>query len=386
MEIRYPDYYGKFRCLAGDCPDTCCVGWEIRLDKETRKRYRREAVRRDEMGKKFRKYVRNGHFVPADGFCPFLDGHGLCSICTELGEDAMCKTCRRYPRHEEDYGRLHERLLLLSCPEAVRLVISEGNGEYLVKKRPNRPVSMAGIDEGLLSLLLSMRETLWRIGKNRCLSMDGRLLMALSLGHDAMRRLRAGRPEKILTLLSRYEADTAPEQFLRLLNRREQAESRFAFMADFMEVLSGLSPISPKWPNMLERCRKTLYHEPGCRARYDGEREKFLLENPELTLHWERLFGYFIYSFFLSSLYDGDVYGNVRLAVYCTFAVMELDFAEWRMSSRPVDGWDGKQAEICHVFARQVENSDENRKVLAEVLTERRFGIGEAAAGVPVRF
>ena len=65
---------------------------------------------------------------------------------------------------------------------------------------------------------------------------------------------------------------------------------------------------------------------------------------------------------------------------------MELDFAEWRMSSRPVDGWDGKQAEICHVFARQVENSDENRKVLAEVLTERRFGIGEAAAGVPVRF
>ncbi len=386
MEIRYPDYYGKFRCLAGDCPDTCCVGWEIRLDKETRKRYRREAMRRDEMGKKFRKYVRNGHLVPADGFCPFLDGHGLCSICTELGEDAMCRTCRRYPRHEEDYGRLHERLLLLSCPEAVRLVISEGKGEYLVKKRPNRPVSMAGIDEGLLSLLLSMRETLWRIGKNRCLSMDGRLLMALSLGHDAMRQLRAGRPEEVLALLSRYEADTAPEQFLRLLNRREQAKSRFAFMADFMEVLSGLSPISPKWPDMLERCRKTLYHEPGCRARYDGEREKFLLENPELTLHWERLFGYFIYSFFLSSLYDGDVYGNVRLAVYCTFAVMELDFAEWRTSGCPADGWDGKQAEICHVFARQVENSDENRKVLAEALTAGLFGIGEAAAGVPVRF
>ena len=216
--------------------------------------------------------------------------------------------------------------------------------------------------------------------------MDGRLLMALSLGHDAMCRLRAGRPEKIFSLLSRYEADTAPEQFLRLLNRREQAESRFAFMADFMEVLSGLSPISPKWPDMLERCRKTLYHEPGCRARYDGEREKFLLENPELTLHWERLFGYFIYSFFLSSLYDGDVYGNVRLAVYCTFAVMELDFAEWRTSGCPADGWDGKQAEICHVFARQVENSDENRKVLAEVLTAGRFGIREAAAGVPVRF
>ena len=29
MEIRYPEYYKQFRCLAGECPDTCCVGWEI---------------------------------------------------------------------------------------------------------------------------------------------------------------------------------------------------------------------------------------------------------------------------------------------------------------------------------------------------------------------
>ena len=35
MEIRYPEYYKQFRCLAGECPDTCCVAWEIRVDRET---------------------------------------------------------------------------------------------------------------------------------------------------------------------------------------------------------------------------------------------------------------------------------------------------------------------------------------------------------------
>ena len=28
MEIRYPNYYKKFHCIAGACPDTCCAGWQ----------------------------------------------------------------------------------------------------------------------------------------------------------------------------------------------------------------------------------------------------------------------------------------------------------------------------------------------------------------------
>ena len=39
MRIRVPDYYEKFRCLAGDCPHTCCEKWEVVIDQETAMSY-----------------------------------------------------------------------------------------------------------------------------------------------------------------------------------------------------------------------------------------------------------------------------------------------------------------------------------------------------------
>ena len=39
MKIYTPSYYARFRCLAGDCRDTCCRGWEIDIDPESYARY-----------------------------------------------------------------------------------------------------------------------------------------------------------------------------------------------------------------------------------------------------------------------------------------------------------------------------------------------------------
>ena len=35
MKIYVPDYYKDFRCLAGDCKHSCCIGWEIDIDEDT---------------------------------------------------------------------------------------------------------------------------------------------------------------------------------------------------------------------------------------------------------------------------------------------------------------------------------------------------------------
>mgnify|MGYP006874698003 CR=1 FL=1 len=34
----YPDYYKEFKCIAGECRHSCCIGWEIDIDEETYKR------------------------------------------------------------------------------------------------------------------------------------------------------------------------------------------------------------------------------------------------------------------------------------------------------------------------------------------------------------
>lgn len=33
--IRRPSYYKDFRCIASDCTENCCIGWEIDVDEQT---------------------------------------------------------------------------------------------------------------------------------------------------------------------------------------------------------------------------------------------------------------------------------------------------------------------------------------------------------------
>lgn len=42
MLVRVPDYFDQFACLAGDCPHSCCIGWEVVIDEDTARRYRAE--------------------------------------------------------------------------------------------------------------------------------------------------------------------------------------------------------------------------------------------------------------------------------------------------------------------------------------------------------
>ena len=37
MQYIIPHYYKKFACIGGDCPDTCCAGWQIMIDPFTEK-------------------------------------------------------------------------------------------------------------------------------------------------------------------------------------------------------------------------------------------------------------------------------------------------------------------------------------------------------------
>lgn len=398
MQVRYPEYYGKFHCLAGACPDTCCVGWEILVDRESLARYRRVRQADRELGEKLRKFIRRGRIVPVHGKCPFLEASGLCGIMDKLGEDAACRTCRNYPRHREDYGELQEILLLLSCPEAARLVLAEEAARFIVREFPGRPVNLGGIDEPLLKALLQVRGLFWEMGLERDMPFTPRMQRVLALAHDVQRRLDMGNEAEIEDVVRRYREDAGGKRFLERLGRPAGQPAgdglpRFLLMSDFMESLTELETISRDWPGLLESCRKILYHSADSRAQYQNAREKFFTGQPEAAAWLERIFSYFLYSFFLASLYDRDVYGKARMAVFCTWAVEELMVGSWRRETGGEEpaGLRGaagegacrsrgsrasaleKQAGLCHIFARQVENSEENRELLGRILGRKEF-------------
>ena len=47
----------------------------------------------------------------------------LCDLYAEKGEKMLCRTCRMYPRHIEEYEGIREISLSLSCVEAAKIIL-----------------------------------------------------------------------------------------------------------------------------------------------------------------------------------------------------------------------------------------------------------------------
>ena len=109
MEIRKPDFYDSFRCIAGHCPDSCCQMWDVAVDGEKARFYRGLP---GELGDRLRHYLQEEDgetYLTLEGTrCPMWREDGLCRIQAELGEEALCKTCRDFPRLRHDYGSFME--------------------------------------------------------------------------------------------------------------------------------------------------------------------------------------------------------------------------------------------------------------------------------------
>ena len=101
MRYLKPHFYDQFTCTAGDCPDTCCAGWQIVIDEDSLERYGKE---QGEFGKRLRNSIdwEEECFYQKNRRCAFLNDENLCDLYKALGPDALCDTCRLYPRHTEE--------------------------------------------------------------------------------------------------------------------------------------------------------------------------------------------------------------------------------------------------------------------------------------------
>ena len=63
---------------------------------------------------------KEGSFLQYHHRCAFLNDENLCDLYTEMGPDSLCRTCRMYPRHVEEFEGSREYSLCLSCMERRR--------------------------------------------------------------------------------------------------------------------------------------------------------------------------------------------------------------------------------------------------------------------------
>ena len=305
-------YFDRFRCIAGACPDSCCKEWDVQVDEATAACYR---ALPGALGDRLREVLReeDGETVMTiiDRRCPMWREDGLCRIQAELGEAALCKTCREFPRLTHDYGDFVEYGLELSCPEAARFILDAEPAPFLTEERPGE--GEAEYDEEAMAVLKATRQQVLSILSDDTRPVNEVLTLALLYGMQAQSELDGGEA-------CPFDAEAALED-ARSFARPGDPAAVLAFFRD-LEILT------PEWEALLAS------PQPGQWERHHLAMARYLAER-----YW------------LQAVSDYDLYSRVKFIVIACLLVKELGGDIYR---------------TAQLFSKEIENSAENVEAILD--------------------
>ena len=59
--IIIPSYAEDFVCIGGRCEDSCCIGWDIDVDKKTYKKY--SSTKNTDMSRRFSNHIKTERVI-----------------------------------------------------------------------------------------------------------------------------------------------------------------------------------------------------------------------------------------------------------------------------------------------------------------------------------
>lgn len=311
MLITKPAYFDDFRCIAGDCPDSCCKEWAVQVDPEAAARYR---ALPGALGYKLRQVLmeENGETVMTieNRRCPMWRDDGLCRIQAELGEEALCQVCRDFPRLRHDYGDFLELTLELSCPEAARLILNARPAPPATQSLPGGEGDYDPLD---MEILKATRQHMLSLLSDTGRPIPETLALALLYGCHAQSDLDSG---EMLPF--------APESALEEARSMEKPGD-YRPMLDFFRSLEILTP---EWEAMLDR------PTPG-----------------SWTDHHLALARYFVERYWLQAISDFDLYSRVKLMLISCLLVRHIG---------------GDIFRTAQLYSKELENNSDNVDALLD--------------------
>ena len=306
MLIIKPDYFDRFQCIAGACPDSCCKEWDVQVDDASAVLYRSLP---GPLGDRLREVLsdEDGEMVMTiiDGRCPMWRADGLCRIQAELGEEALCKTCREFPRLTHDYGDFMELQLELSCPEAAKYILTQNRPHTVTAETEDSQA--AEYDEEAMAVLKATREQVLSLIFDMSRPVPEALAAALLYGYQAQSELDG---EEVQL----FDADTALENI-----------QEFAKAGDFQEITDffrTLEVLTPDWAALLQSPSPAPW-----------------------TDYHRALAAYLVQRYWLQAVSDYDLYCRAKFILIACLLVKHLG---------------GNIFRTAQLFSKEIENSIDN--------------------------
>lgn len=266
MKLITPSFYKDFECIAGDCPDSCCQGWEVDADKDSLAYYKtisgkiRERIDsvldKDEFNNTIFRLTQNKR-------CPFLNDENLCDMHIAIGGEHTPYTCRTFPRFINDFGGTREMGISFSCPVASDMMWELKDSFDFTSELNDIPPSLNDIDAELYFFLQNSRKKAYSIVQNQDKPLNERLKELLDFGL------------KIQNEIDCYD----------------ECESGI----DFFEIFKNPEVINEEWVQKVNSANK----------------EGLVLN----TKSNENIAMYFLFRYFLNAVYDYDVLSKIKMAV-----------------------------------------------------------------------
>ena len=369
MLYTIPDYYQNFKCTADECEDTCCAGWQIAID-------RKSLVRYGKVSGKFRRRLNRsirwleGTFKQGEGGrCAFLNEENLCDLYSALGKESLCRTCRLYPRHVEEFEGLREISLSLSCPEAANLILGcEEPVHFLEAENPDREETYEEFDFFLFTKLEDARTLIFQILQNREYPIRLRMAIVLALAHDLQERIDKNALFEIDGLLKRYEKERVWTWFQEKLDNLDtEAKTQQEVCGNLFVILNHLEVLRDDWKGYVKEAKNMLL-ESELSAEQRKEFESVFTEKI-----MEQLMVYFVFTYFCGAVYDEQAYGKLKFAVAGCILIRALAKGVF-LKNGTLEFSD--VAEAARRYAREVEHSDFNKCKMEQMLQdEGKFGL-----------
>jgi len=307
MRITKPSYFDQFHCLANLCPDSCCQEWDVQVDPKSAAFYRSLP---GSLGKRLRQvmYTEDGevYMTIEDRRCPMWRDDGLCRIQAKLGHDALCKTCREFPRLTHDYGDFVELGLELSCPEAARLILTAEDAQATISHAPGGDAPE--YDAAAMEVLLRTRSTALSLLSNPTFSPNEVLALLLYYGYQAQAELDG-----------EDTPDFVPNDILSQAKQMAQEGDAGALIRFF----TGLEILTPRWAAQL--------NAPAAPMPWKAE--------------FRKLARYFVERYWLQAVSDYDLISRVKFCVISCLLIRNLG---------------GELAETAQCYSKEIENDADN--------------------------
>lgn len=366
-----PDYFNEFQCTADKCKDTCCAGWQIVIDKDSLEKYKK--IKGDYIWKVMANVDWEEGCFRQDKAkrCAFLNKDNLCDLYTNAGEESLCKTCRDYPRHTEEFEDVREVTLSASCPEVARILMERKTPvSFVTVEKPEEEETefFGDFDPFLYSVIEEGRAAMIEILQDRKLPIKERAVLVLGMAHDMQRRVNRRELFECDSVIEKYKKEKSREFVRNYLKEKDPIEEE-NLAKEVFPLLYELEVLRDEWNDLLQKSQDTLFSADADFGTMKREYDLWKTEHTDMEIHIEQIMVYFLYTYFPGSVYDGQLFAKVQMAVYCTWMIALLWMARWCMNGKQL--FFDEMVEILYRFSREIEHSDENLECLDEMMIKK---------------